>query len=175
MFFRAIRLLSIGAIIGFSYVCILNEALIKDNYHTYSFMTVYTKARKLRDVWSAIYQVTIVLSYLIGLSFVVRPLILVSVLHVILNNLLFIYLFISPIAEKLDNEIYNDPESSKWARQYLLTNKRVRPVPGETDNLTLDYANLNDHLMRFSLPGLVCLSFLMVALHWTVNGMKTIK
>ena len=175
MFFKAIRVLSIGAIIGFTYVCISNEALIRDNYHAYTYMTIYTKVRKFRDESSAIYQISIVLSYLIGLCFFVRPLILVSVFHVILNNLLFIYLFVSPIVEKLDNEIYCDPESSKWARQYLLTNKRVRPVPGETDNLTLDYANLNDHLMRCSLPGLVCLSFLMVGLHWTVNGMKTIK
>ena len=176
MFFKAIRVLSISAIIGFTYVCISNEALIRDNYHAYTYMTIYTKVRKFRDESSAIYQISIVLSYLIGLCFFVRPLILVSVFHTFLNSTFFMFQLLRPMLEAADDELYSNPPSSDWCWSYIMAgNSRVKPVPGEADHALLKAIGIKESVVAFSLPALLGVSLVLVAGHWIVNGMKRPK
>ena len=173
---KAVRFVSITAIVVYAYACVLNGAILRDNYHAFSYVPVYTKVRKFRDESQYVYQVSIVLSYLIGLCFFVRPLILVSVFHTFLNSTFFMFQLLRPMLEAADDELYSNPPSSDWCWSYIMAgNSRVKPVPGEADHALLKAIGIKESVVAFSLPALLGVSLVLVAGHWIVNGMKRPK
>ena len=108
---------SVGLMIIYFYIVILDSLIAREKYTEYSFLISYTKARRARDEANYVYQLSIGLAYLSGLGLFIRPFVCLGGFNFLVCSLYHVFMIVFPYVMHL--EYTYDTPSSEFALKYM--------------------------------------------------------
>ena len=116
---------SVGLMIIYFYVVILDSYIAREKYTEYSFLISYTKARRARDEANYVYQLSIGLAYLSGLGLFIRPFVCLGGFNFLICSLYHVFMVIFPYIKHIP--YCYDQEATDHAFEYMrLENNREK-------------------------------------------------